>query len=174
MNDLMAIWLKRITPLVIIGMVLVAASRLIPKPEPIVQPIQYNHKLHVEQEGMECIDCHRYVEEKPYATIPQIEICSDCHFDEPLSESPEEEKLIAHVESDSAIPWERIYRVPDHVYFSHRRHVTLGEISCSNCHGNVAEQLAPAPQPMTPMSMEWCVDCHRENKVSNDCLTCHR
>jgi len=170
----MGTWLKRLTVPVIGVLILIAAVRLVPETEPIVQPIRYSHKLHVEQEGMECIDCHQSVEAKPYATIPQIDVCSDCHADEPLSESPEEVKLLAHIERDSVIAWDQIYEVPDHVYFSHRRHVTLGQISCSDCHGNVAEQLEPAPAPMTPMTMEWCMDCHRENKVSTDCLTCHR
>lgn len=170
----MANWFRRIAPLVIVALVLIAASRFFPEPEPIVQPIQYNHNIHVEQEGMECIDCHRYVEDKPYATIPQVDICSDCHGGDPISESAEEEILLGQLENDEEIAWRRIYEVPDHVYFSHRRHVTLGEIACSTCHGNVAQQVVPVPAPVNRLSMEWCMGCHRDNQVSTDCLTCHR
>jgi hypothetical protein len=143
-------------------------------PAPIVQPILYNHNLHVEEEGLECIDCHETVEDHSFATIPRIEICQDCHEGEAISESPEEAKLLAHVEREEEIQWNRIYEVPDHVYFSHRRHVSLGELDCIVCHGDVADQVVPAVAPETALSMHWCMDCHKENKVSNDCLACHR
>jgi hypothetical protein len=170
----MAAWSKAIIPVAIIALVVFAGSRLMTASDPVIQPIEYSHKLHVQDEGLECIDCHLQVEEKPYATIPSIEVCTDCHDEEPISESPEELKLVEHIKRDSTIAWKRIYRVPDHVYFSHRRHVVLGEISCASCHGNVAEQEAPVRSPQFDMHMDWCMDCHRENKVSNDCLSCHR
>lgn len=170
----MANRIKRLIPLGIVAFVLVVSWRILPKPEPIVQPILYNHNLHIEQEGMECLDCHEYAEEKPFATIPRLAICQDCHDEDPLSESPEEEKLIAHIESGDEIDWRRIYNVPDHVYFSHRRHVSIGEVACSTCHGEVSDQIVPVDGPVTDLTMEWCMDCHRENKITNDCLACHR
>lgn len=159
---------------ILLAVALVVGWRLLPERAPIVQPIAYNHNLHVEGEGLECIDCHRNVETMPAATIPSLAVCENCHDTDPLSESPEEQKLIAHLEEQREIRWNRIYLVPDHVYFSHRRHVTLGELACSTCHGNVAEQLKPVEAPVTEITMEWCMDCHRENKVSTDCLACHR
>lgn len=169
----MTTYLKRITPWVILILVSVAGWRLLPETTPIIQPIAYNHNLHVEGQGLECIDCHSNAESMPAATIPDLAVCEDCHDTDPLSESPEETKLIAHIEEGREVDWQRIYRVPDHVYFSHRRHVTLGEVSCSTCHGNVAQQREPVRAPVNQITMEWCLDCHRENKVSNDCLACH-
>jgi hypothetical protein len=139
-----------------------------------VQPIQYNHKIHIEEAGAECVDCHIYVEEMSSASIPTLEICQDCHGDEPISESAEELKLLKYIEEKREIPWERIYKVPEHVYFSHRRHVVLGELECSNCHGNVAELSVSVDEPFLPVTMDNCIDCHKQHKVSNDCLTCHR
>src|SRR4030066_1204073 len=110
----------------------------------IIQPISYNHKLHVEKAELKCVDCHLYVETMAAATIPNIEVCSDCHSGEPLSDSPEELKLLKYIEAGEKIPWQKIYTVPAHGYFSHRRHVTIGEIECSKCHGKVKEWAEPA------------------------------
>jgi hypothetical protein len=165
---------RTIISLAVILLVALVVWNVIPARAPVLQPIQYNHNVHIEGEELECIDCHESVEESPRATIPVREVCEDCHDTEPLSESPEEEVLIAHIESGLEIAWNRIYSVPNHVYFSHRRHVTLGEIECTACHGDVAEQTVPAVAPVVPLTMEWCMDCHAENQVSNDCLACHR
>jgi hypothetical protein len=140
----------------------------------IIQPIEYNHNIHIEVAGLSCIDCHINVETKPIATIPNIEICQDCHSDEPISESPEEEKLLKYISEGNRIPWKQIYKVPDHVYFSHQRHVTIGELECSLCHGKVEEMIKPASYPVWIPTMENCISCHKENKVTTDCLACHR
>ena len=140
----------------------------------IIQPIVYNHKLHIEEVELTCIDCHIYVESLPSATIPNISICGECHSDEPMTDSPEEAKLIKYIEEGKQIPWQRIYYVPDHVYFSHRRHVSIGELECINCHGNVEELTEPAPYPVWIPTMNNCIDCHKENKITYDCLVCHK
>ena len=139
----------------------------------VTQPIAYNHNIHIEQEGLECADCHVNAKEKKIATIPTLEICLDCHDVEPLSDSPEEAKLGQYIETEEEIPWEQVNAVPDHVYFSHRRHVSIGELECSNCHGDITAQTIPATAPFVPITMEWCMDCHKEHGVTNDCLACH-
>ena len=138
------------------------------------QPIMFNHKVHVQDNGMECADCHRYVATGARATIPNIEVCGDCHSDEPSTESAEEQKLIDYVSRGEKIPWRKLNRVPSHVYFSHRRHVTLGNIDCSTCHGSMEELTAPPRRQHVRMSMGWCIECHDKNQVDNDCVRCHR
>lgn len=170
--------MKTLRRLVVIGLFVVAATFLIQaigsSPAPIVQPIAFNHQIHIEGEGLECTDCHPHVEELPSASIPPVSVCEDCHSDEPLTESEEELRLLRFVDEGLEIPWVRIYSVPSHVYFSHRRHVVLGEIECMTCHGDVPLLTAPPPGPLTPLTMDWCMDCHYEQKVTNDCLACHR
>ena len=61
------------------------------------------------------------------------------------------------------IPWVRIHNLPDHVYFSHKQHVTVGEVECQTCHGPV-EKMEVAYQ-YSPLSMGWCINCHRESEV---------
>jgi hypothetical protein len=138
------------------------------------QPLAYNHKVHVEKAELKCTECHLYAEQKASASIPTLEVCRNCHSEEPLSESPEEQKLIQYIAEGKEIPWKRIYRVPDHVYFSHRRHVVGGELECKVCHGDVAEFTKPVSSPVVPVTMENCMACHKKRKVTNDCLACHR
>ena len=123
---------------------------------------------------MECTDCHLYVETHARATIPNIEVCEDCHSEEPTTDSVEEQKLIDYVTRGEKIPWTKIYRVPSHVYFSHRRHTALGGISCITCHGNIEEMTVPPDEQFVSVSMNWCIDCHEKNQVDNECTRCHR
>ncbi|MFQ5824790.1 MAG: cytochrome c3 family protein [bacterium] len=137
------------------------------------QPLAYNHNKHVEENGMECLDCHQYAEENPRASIPNIEVCVDCH-EEAISESEEEKILVNFITENKKIPWRQIYSVPDYAYFSHRRHVKLGELECQVCHGNVGNLTIPITRPFIEMKMNWCMDCHEKRGVSNDCYACHR
>lgn len=123
---------------------------------------------------MDCIECHLYANTHARATIPNIEVCADCHSDEPMTDSPEEKKLIDHVTRGEKIRWTKIYRVPPHVYFSHRRHTALGGIDCVVCHGNMEEMTAPPEKPVVPVRMDWCMNCHDQHQVDNDCTRCHR
>ncbi|MCC6816599.1 MAG: c-type cytochrome [Saprospiraceae bacterium] len=61
------------------------------------------------------------------------------------------------------IEWIRIHNLPDHVYFNHSQHVTVGKIACQKCHGNV-EEMATVRQ-YAPLSMGWCINCHRQTDV---------
>ena len=140
----------------------------------VVQPVEYSHKVHIETAGMTCTDCHIYADKAASATIPNIDVCQTCHADEPVSKSPEELKVINHVKEEKEIPWRQIYKVPDHVYFSHRRHVVDGAVECSECHGAVAEAAGPVTYQIIPVTMENCLNCHKQREVTTDCLACHR
>lgn len=142
-------------------------------PGPLEQPIAFNHSLHVTDLGLECVDCHRYVLTGARATIPNVDVCGDCHI-EALGESAEEQRLVEFVESGEPIPWRKVYRVPDHVYFSHRRHAAIGEIECETCHGPMAERTEPVTRPAVRVTMDGCIECHEQAGVTNDCIQCHR
>lgn len=62
------------------------------------------------------------------------------------------------------IEWVRIHNLPDHVYFNHSQHVVAGNIACQTCHGPV-EQMEELYQ-FAPLSMGWCVNCHRTTDVN--------
>lgn len=142
-------------------------------PRAIQQPIAFNHLLHVEEVGLECTDCHLYAISGSRATIPNIQVCADCH-EEAQTDSEAEVLLVRHVQDGEPIPWRKIFRVPDHVFFSHRRHTAMAELDCNICHGAMGERELPPARPPLNLSMEWCMECHEETGISNDCLLCHR
>ncbi len=61
------------------------------------------------------------------------------------------------------IPWVRIHNLPDHAYFNHAQHVTVGKLECQECHGPV-EKMEVVYQ-YSPLSMGWCINCHRQTEV---------
>ena len=61
------------------------------------------------------------------------------------------------------IEWVRIHNLPDHVYFNHAQHVTVGKVACQQCHGKV-EEMGVVKQYST-LSMGWCINCHRQTEV---------
>ncbi len=61
------------------------------------------------------------------------------------------------------IEWNKIHNLPDHVYFNHAQHVSVGKVECQTCHGKVEEM--EVVEQFSPLSMGWCVNCHRETKV---------
>ena len=135
------------------------------------QPIAFSHKVHIEND-LECLDCHQYYEQQAFSGRPVLETCSSCH-EELLGESKEEEKLLEYIRAGKEVEWQRLYRVPEDVYFSHRRHVVLGKIECNACHGDIGQSLRPPSKPIK-ITMKKCMKCHKDNEVSNDCIACHR
>lgn len=135
------------------------------------QPIRFNHKKHLEQ-GLECDSCHRYVKTQPFAGMPDIGTCLQCH-QEAITKNPEEEKIRQFAKRGGEIPWKRLYKEPDYVFYSHRRHTVLGKIPCQTCHGNIGKSERPPSKPYVRMTMGWCMGCHRKKGASNDCLACH-
>ena len=64
------------------------------------------------------------------------------------------------------IEWIRIHNLQDHAYFNHAQHVVAGKIACQTCHGEV-ENMELMKQH-APLSMGWCVNCHRQTEVQFD------
>ncbi len=136
------------------------------------QPLAFSHQLHVTELGSECGDCHLYALSGVRAGIPNVEQCADCH-EEAQSDSPEEARLVGYIASGEKVPWRKVYRVPDHVFFSHRRHAAIAAIACEVCHGPIADRVLPVSRPHWRPTMDNCMDCHEESGVSNDCIFCH-
>ncbi len=159
----------RLVCLVALGAILLAAcDKAVEKK----QPIQFNHKAHTEK-GLPCALCHQSVEQATYASLPRTDDCMMCHRGT-LTESPEEEKIRQYAEKGIEIPWQQVHRVASHVYFSHRRHVTLGGVDCAACHGDVKNSSVPVTRPAVALDMQTCLDCHAKRQVTVDCDACHR
>ena len=138
-----------------------------------LQPIQYNHKLHVEDIGLECSQCHQYYEIDAAAGLPTTDDCAACHSDL-QGESEEEQKLVSFIAEENELKWKRIFQLPRHVFFSHRRHIALAELECSECHGSMEERTEPPRMSDNDIDMDFCIDCHEKKDITNDCMNCHR
>ncbi len=160
--------------IVVIGLLWLLLRGGLSATDKVVQPIAFNHKVHIETAGMNCKDCHLNVETIARASIPTLEVCQTCHSDEPISKSPAEKEVLRYFAEKKEIPWVQIYSVPEQVYFSHRRHVKIGGLECSSCHGNIAGMITPVSSEAVSVTMENCMNCHKQHKVTNDCLACHR
>lgn len=137
------------------------------------QPIQFNHRKHVQELEIECATCHEYYATGESSGLPGLGTCLGCH-EEPITESEEEQKLLKLAASSPRAEFRKLFRLPDDVYYSHRRHVTVAGLECETCHGEVATTTAPPPRPLVRITMETCIACHAERNVSNDCTHCHR
>ena len=136
-----------------------------PAPE---QPIPFSHKTHTTA-GIKCTDCHTLRDEN-VAGIPKETTCLGCHMTI-KKDSPAIQKLTEFAKSKQSVPWVRVYRVPDYVYFSHQAHHKDAGFSCDTCHGPVAERDVIAKEK--PITMQACMSCHAKHQASNGCDFCH-
>jgi len=127
------------------------------------QPVQFSHKHHAGELGIDCRYCHTSVEKAASAGIPATQVCMNCHKQIWL-EAPYLEPVRASYASGKSIEWIRVNDLPDFVYFNHSIHVSKG-IGCQSCHGRV-DQMNLTWQD-APLTMGWCLDCHRapENQI---------
>ena len=121
------------------------------------QPVQFSHKHHVGDDGIDCRYCHTSVEKSAYAGMPPTQTCMSCHS-QLWSDSPELAPVRASYVSGEPIKWQRVHDMPDFVYFNHSIHIKKG-IGCESCHGRVDQ--APLMKKVNTMTMAWCLDCHR-------------
>lgn len=124
---------------------------------PIEQPIQFSHKHHVGDDGIDCRYCHTSVEKAASAGMPSTNTCMSCHS-QIWSDSPEIQPIRASFTSGKPILWNRVHDMPDFVYFNHSIHVKKG-VSCVSCHGRIDQE--PLAKKVNTMTMAWCLDCHR-------------
>jgi hypothetical protein len=136
--------------------------------EPPVQPIPYSHKQHLAL-GLKCGNCHEMAEPGEMMGIPAVSKCMTCH-QAVKKDSPAIQKLAGFAASKEPVPWVRVYQIPSFVFFSHKNHLDTGA-KCETCHGKVAERERLFRE--TDISMGGCMNCHRENKASIDCMFCH-
>lgn len=125
------------------------------------QPVPFSHKIHAGQLGLDCRYCHSFVENSSHANVPTNQTCFNCHGPGKgniQSASPKLEMVIKAQETKQPIPWVKVHKAPDYVYFNHSAHLNRG-ISCQSCHGQVNEM--EVVKHAEPQSMGWCLDCHR-------------
>jgi hypothetical protein len=124
---------------------------------PLVQPVEFSHKHHVGDDGIDCRYCHTTVDKGPFAGMPSTHTCMTCHS-QIWVDSPELEPVRESFRTGQPIVWRRVHDLPDFAYFDHSIHVKKG-VSCVSCHGRVDEM--PLIFKEKTLTMDWCVDCHR-------------
>jgi hypothetical protein len=121
------------------------------------QPVQFSHKHHVGDDGIDCRYCHTSVEESSFAGIPSTKICMKCHT-QIWAESPILEPVRESFRTGKSLEWTRVHNLPGFVYFDHSIHVHKG-VGCTTCHGRVDQM--PLMWRENTLYMEWCLECHR-------------
>ena len=155
-----------------------------------IQPIHYSHKIHAGANQIECKYCHSSARVSKHSGIPSLNVCMNCH--EYIAEyngaevlengstrdfyTNEIKKLYSAVGWDEEnqvytgntkpVKWVRIHNLPDFVYFNHAQHAQVAKIECQTCHGPVEEM--EIMYQYSPLTMGWCIDCHRESNVDKD------
>ncbi len=156
------------------------------------QPVNFPHYVHAGQDQIHCEYCHNSASKSKHAGLPTVNVCMNCHkaiHEGQLYGTEEISKVHAAAGFDKEageytgdtkpIVWNRVYVLPDHVYFNHAQHVAVAGLECQNCHGPVetmetaylapVEELVPVEghQPLTrpTLTMGWCIECHGQTKV---------
>ena len=155
-----------------------------------IQPIHYSHKIHAGANQIECKYCHSSARVSKHSGIPALNVCMNCH--EYIADYNGEEDLEngytkdfytneikklydavgwdeenqAYTGETKPVKWVRIHNLPDFVYFNHAQHAQVAKIECQTCHGPVEEM--EIMYQYSPLTMGWCIDCHRESTVDKD------
>lgn len=132
--------------------------------------VAFDHRIHVTDNLIGCGTCHPHARHGPVAGIASLATCMGCHKFAG-KDKPAIRALAAAAAAKKPVEFWRVFREPDHVYFSHERHLARG-LSCAECHGDVAHMKADVR--VKDMHMGFCMDCHRLRQANVDCLTCHK
>ena len=162
------------------------------------QPVFFSHVIHATEYRIACEYCHADARRSAYAGLPSVERCMGCHKIIGAQDNPEIAKVHDAWRRGAPIPWVRVFRLPEFTYFPHKAHVRA-EVACQTCHGPIERMrvvgadtgrslgndllnlvgLRPRPRPL---SMGWCIDCHRARNATRapgaapaplDCVACH-
>lgn len=140
------------------------------------QPIAFSHKIHAGDNAINCQYCHSGVERSKTAGIPTVNVCMNCHkgiSKGPVTGTAEIAKIYeaagfdpetgVYSRPERPIKWIKVHNLQDFVFFSHQQHVKVGKQECATCHGDLKE-MTTAKQ-VQPLTMAWCIDCHRKTEV---------
>ncbi|MDP1817750.1 MAG: cytochrome c3 family protein, partial [Leadbetterella sp.] len=130
------------------------------------QPIWFSHKVHTNQNKIDCLYCHSTAESSRYAGIPPTNVCLNCHSQVrqgKITGTVEIDKIYKAIETGKPVEWIKVHNLPDHVFFSHTQHVKAGKLACAQCHGDLTKM--DVVMQVNDLSMGWCLDCHRKTEV---------
>ena len=157
------------------------------------QPIEFAHAIHTGTNGIDCKYCHNSVDKSRTAGLPTVNVCMNCHK-QITGVGPQVAKIqkiydaagwdaagMKYTNVTKEIVCNKVHVLPDHVYFNHSQHVTIGGIDCKQCHGDMTKMTQTAkvmsvqelngvegniPLTKPTLTMGWCIECHQEKEVS--------
>jgi len=171
------------------------ATPALPLPPGPRQPIAFSHLIHAGSFKIDCQYCHADARRSDYAGLPSLERCLGCHKIIGAQDNPEIGKISQYAARGEPVPWVRVFKVPEFSHFAHKPHIRAG-VACQSCHGPIERmrvvgaetgrsladdlvRLTGARPPQRPLTMGWCVECHREENATHgmhaplDCVACH-
>jgi hypothetical protein len=155
----------------LLGAALLPAQIPNPKTPPPEQPLPFSHKTHTSAAKLKCQDCHaapaRFGDE---VGMPATAKCMACHVIV-AKDQPAVRKLAAFAAEKKPVPWARVFKLKDFVFFDHLYHQQNGAV-CSDCHGPVGERDVVSDESAAT-TMPFCQSCHSRTKAALGCRTCH-
>ncbi|HEY4240394.1 MAG TPA: cytochrome c3 family protein [Kofleriaceae bacterium] len=142
----------------------------------IQQPVEFDHRHHVRDDGIDCAYCHEGAETEVSAGLPPTERCMGCHG-QVWPDSPQLAPLRDAWRAGTPLRWRRVNALPAFVYFHHGVHARAG-VACAECHGRVDDMGRVVR--VHDLTMSFCLDCHRRAQGSRaitrltTCTACHR
>ena len=153
------------------------------KPE---QPIEFSHKIHAGDNGIDCEYCHSSAKHSKTSGIPTMNVCMNCHksigefngevfgghdkefFTKEIGRVREhagwDADEFAYTSEGKGVEWVRVHNLPDFVYYNHSQHVNVAGLECQTCHGPV-EKMHRVEQ-YAQLTMDWCITCHKDTEVN--------
>ena len=141
------------------------------------QPIAFSHKIHAGDNAINCKYCHFGAEKGKTAGIPPANVCMNCHKyikEGTLTGKDEIAKIYKALDfnpetqtygpNKKPIQWTRVHNLPELTYFNHSQHVKVAGVECQTCHGPMQEETVA--NQFAPLTMGWCIDCHRTTPVN--------
>ena len=127
----------------------------------------FSHKQHIEEEELECIDCHQKAETSTSGRDDLLAAeasCRDCHEEQDTEcvmchKGPEEPALSPRITNYSA-------------KFNHLLHTEQAGMECLDCHSGVETTVEISSALHLP-KMENCMECHVTPAELQGCYTCH-
>ena len=164
------------------------------------QPIEFSHKIHAGDNGIDCNYCHSSARSSKTAGVPSVNVCMNCHTnikgntDDAKAEIGkiwksfgldinDEEQIFDWDKIDTyeqnPIEWIRVHNLPDLTYFNHSQHVTVGGLECQQCHGDMEEKTVGQVATMEELNSQKFnvageIKFKHPTLTMGWCIDCHR
>ena len=133
------------------------------------QPIPFSHRVHAGVKEISCLMCHPGAADSgPRAGVPPLQTCMLCHehIIIALPADAEERLRLRRGPARRVGAGQRRCRTSS---TSTTRCTSCDGIDCGHCHGDVKGM--DRVKRLRRVQMGFCVQCHRDNGASHDCLT---